>query len=147
MVDALRVRGVCPKCRHVVDTTAPKGRATWRGSCPAQGCPGQIVARRVKDTAPPAKTDPPADTTPPAQPPGARRRRKVVKVDGYSRTVPEPPRRPADVQQPPGGSGAADGAGAGKPEPEPGPAKPARTGRTEVGTRPGHAAAAYGYEL
>ena len=75
----LKVRGQCPKCRRSVSTTAPPGRATWRGQCPRKDCDGWIVARRIPDE-PPAD-EPPADE-PPA-PPSGRGTRKVVKADGY----------------------------------------------------------------
>jgi len=75
----LRVRGQCPKCGRAVNTTAPSGRATWRGKCPRKDCDGQIIARRIPDER--VADEPPADE-PPA-PPARRQPRKVVKASGY----------------------------------------------------------------
>ena len=149
MAAALQVRGVCPKCRHVVDTTAPKGRATWRGPCPVKDCPGVVVARRVK--APPEpdqrpeQQEPAGDTKPPTRP-----RRKVVKVSEYATGAAgahrAEPRGGADVQPAPEPSPRPDparggGGEPGKPElepggPEPKRERPARADRPERTSHP-----------
>lgn len=43
---ALPVRGICP-VGHELNTTAPKGRVTWRGPCPSPGCGRPLIARRI----------------------------------------------------------------------------------------------------
>lgn len=156
----LKVRGTCGKCGHVVTTTAAKGRATWRGPCPAEGCDGKVYASRIKE---PEKTKPgagaPADTTPPPAA-GRPRRTKVVRVRGYTRSTDAGPKPAGSDVRPPAGTSdgpAAGGAGddAGKPAQRPpaakdGPKRPPRADRTEAGTRPArapHAASGYGYDL
>ncbi len=68
MARPIRVRGECPRCGEVVETDAGfdgRGRAkvTWRGPCPADGCEGRIIAKRV-----PGQTDPgPTEDTSPAK--------------------------------------------------------------------------------
>src|SRR5688572_8404451 len=110
----LRVRGACPKCRRVVNTVAPKGRATWRGECPEEGCDGRINARRIKPAAAAATSsaEPAGDQAPAPAPAGRRRRRPITKVDAYDRTSrPSADRGTTRVQS----TGRA-------PEPEPEPA-------------------------
>ena len=80
MAVPLAVRGVCPKCRHVVNTHADKGRATWRGPCPVKDCKGVVVARRVKD---PADVTPEPAQSPQEPAPAGKTRRRPVRADGY----------------------------------------------------------------
>jgi hypothetical protein len=89
MAGPIAVRGRC-KCGQVVETHAPKGRASWRGNCPRKGCEEVVTARRVRGAAQP----PPAD--PPAAP--ARRASTIPKVGGYERATPR--RGPAAVGNP-----------------------------------------------
>jgi hypothetical protein len=48
-VTRLLVSGTCPRCGQLTTTTAPKGRITWRGECPAEGCSGRVIARRIRN--------------------------------------------------------------------------------------------------
>lgn len=150
MATALQVRGVCPKCRHVVNTTAPPRRATWRGPCPVQGCEGRVIAKAVRDLTPPKADDQADDDTSSSAPPA--RRRKAVRIDGYAQPqrrkpeggdapdvpgTPEPKQRPepaarddqrsADDRQPE--PKRAQPAGRDDAEPEPQPEPPAAAPR------------------
>lgn len=40
------VRGICT-AGHVVERRAHRGRLTWTGPCPAEGCGLPVVARRT----------------------------------------------------------------------------------------------------
>lgn len=82
MSDGLKVKGTCKKCGRVVETTAPKGRATWRGKCPKRGCDARVVARRVR----PETIG--ASETPQESQGAPKRRSSVVKVGSYA-TEPE----------------------------------------------------------
>ena len=148
-VTLLPVRGTCPKCKHVLNETAPKGRFTWRGECPQDGCDGRVVCRRL---------DSPAGTkkAPQAAPePAPKPRRKVVKVDAYvepEKPAGRPPVTGPVGDQPGGGDPAAvrqsggqlPGSGSGDPAPvvervaQPKP-EPRRRARPR-----GRSAAAYG---
>ena len=122
MAEPLKVRGKCPKCGRTVNRTAPKGRLTWKGDCPATGCLGVITARRVKDAQATATADE-HGTPPPA--PGKAAPRKVVKVSGYERTVSDEPA--AGVPAAAGAAGGPDPAGRG------GDGSPTRSGAPEHG--------------
>lgn len=125
----LRVRGTCPKCRRVVNHYAPKGRSTWRGPCPSQGCEGTVFARRIPDAeaakaAAEGKETVAGDTTadaagdPPNDDASAQKtRKKIVKVPSYERTSVQN-QRTADVQQPPAPRRADPGVDDGKPRPD-----------------------------
>ncbi len=146
MATALQVRGVCPKCRHVVNTTAPPRRATWRGPCPVNGCEGRVIAKAVRDLTPSPKAgdDQADDDTSSSAPPA--RRRKAVRIDGYAQPQrrkpeggdaadvpgtpepkqrPEPAARPADDAEPERRAEPARR----EPEPEPQPEPPAAAPR------------------
>ena len=128
MPEPLKVRGICPKCRRVVDERAPKGKATWRGSCPA-GCGATVVARRVRDVEPPKAEPAQTKDTPPAT--AGRQKRKVVKADGYA-TPPAKPQRGADVRRTP----AARPAGPAQRAPERPADEPGPEPRTEAEPQP-----------
>lgn len=159
----LKVRGECPVCRHAVETEAPKGRATWRGDCPVEGCKGRIVATRIKAPATSPASKPAAGGQPgpdagkpvatPAKTTTARRGRRVVKVEGYERAVPAAPRAAAGTRTPKPAKrpGAADG---GAPKPpggadgtEPAHPQPVRSDRSEDGRHHSHPAGRYGFDL
>jgi len=82
---ALKVRGVCPTCKRVVDATAPKGRSTWTGPCPAKDCGGKVVARRLAPGAEPAAQPTDAPPGEPESTPRKPRARPIKKVTGYAR--------------------------------------------------------------
>jgi len=131
----VRVHAVCPDCGTVIDTTAPKGRVTWRGKCPGESCNRRIVAHRVRPGNEPAKPPKTDDDKPPAR----RRARRGTYDDGTS-SVERPARRRPPARrdgdpagQPAGGDPAAELEPASDPDAgEKPPAKP----RAERAERP-----------
>jgi len=131
----VKVRGTCRGCGFVVETEAPKGRVTWRGPCPADGCHHRVVAHRVA----PVEDQPAADVKPPAT--GKRRARRVTSYgSGPSRGVGRGARGPDPANGPAGGNerhelGEHDPdrkpAGGGEPNPAPDPPKAVHAGHAE----------------
>lgn len=94
------------RCRqgHVTDTTAAKGRTTWKGPCATDGCTLEVVCRRIPTT---ARNQP--DPSPPAA--GGKKVKKPPRykvVEGYDdEPTPgfddEPGRSPGSGEGPPAG--------------------------------------------
>lgn len=103
----LAVTGTCPKCKAVVNTTAEKGRTTWRGPCSTVGCSGRVIARRAPvQPSGAARGKRPAAGAPAPEPPASttkgRQRRRIPRVE-YERGA-DPGRSdrpPAGTQGPP----------------------------------------------
>lgn len=76
MAQGVPVRGKC-KAGHALTTTAPPGRVTWRGTCPAEGCELELIARRI----PPKDRD--ATPPPAAAEPGKKDRKPYKVIKGY----------------------------------------------------------------
>ena len=131
----LTVRGSCIR-GHLLITDAPKGRLTWRGPCPAEGCGEYVIARRIKsdEVAPNPKTRRAHRATQPAHTvePATEQDRYVVK-----KATRDPQQRPAarkrpSVSEPNAVEIIAEPI---KPKPEDSPAAPAELERD--GSKPG----------